>query len=126
MEPRESSFVAKVHPLDRPPEADDPFELMAEPVAGDPIVMLDCMLQEFLWMGWDEAQLVSLFHNPGYPVLVQLREYFGDDFVRQQVSALVGRTGVLRFRETIAEPDEECDGEDQSNLVQLKLNIHGH
>src|SRR3990172_7813607 len=95
--------VPKVHPLDRMADAEDPFELMAEPVTGDPEVMIQCMLEEFLWMGWDATALESLFHHPGYPVLVALREHFGDEEVRQRIAALVQRTGVPRFHEQIAE-----------------------
>lgn len=102
-----SAFVPKIHPLERDASDEDPFELHAEPVAGDPAVMLECMLQEFAWMGWDREELLALFHHPGYPVLCQLREHFGEDEVRRQVDSLLGRWGTLRFRETIAEPDEE-------------------
>lgn len=102
-------WVEKVHPLERPAEAEDPFELMAEPVVGDPGLMLDCMLEEFAWMGWNASQLESLFHHPGYPVLGALREHFGDEEVRRRIGALLARTGVLSFREVIAEPEEEED-----------------
>lgn len=110
-----SEFVPKVHPLARESSTDDPLELMAEPVPGDPLVMLECILQEFAWMGYSAAQLLALFHHPGYPVLCQLREHFGDEAIACHVNELVARWGVLRFRETIAEPDEP----EQDDLVQL-------
>jgi hypothetical protein len=120
MDAEHGQFVPKVHPLERAAEADDPLELMAEPVAGDPAVMLECILQEFAWMGWDRAQLLALFHHPGYPVLCQLREHFGDDEVRRQVDALVERWGTWRFRETVVEPDPSED-EDHVQVVQIAL-----
>ena len=113
-------WVEKVHPKARAVEVDDPLELIAEPVAGDPAVMLQCVLQEFLWLGWNTPQLLSLFHNPGYPVLCQLREYFGDEEVRHQVESLVERCGIMRFHETIAEPDLESENE--AELIQITLN----
>lgn len=103
-------WVPKVHPLDRVAEADDPFELMAEPAVGDPGVMLDCMLEEFAWMGWNASQLESLFYHPGYPVLGALRDHFGDDEIRNRIQALLARTGVLSFREVIEEPEEDIEG----------------
>ena len=112
----DDQWVPKIHPLSRDATAEDPFELMAEPVAGDPQFMLECLLEEFLWMGWNAEQLVALFHDPGYPVLGQLREHFGDEAIRQQVEAFVARTGVLQFSETIVE-DEEIEPE----LVQIDL-----
>jgi hypothetical protein len=111
-------WVPKVHPLARPAETDDPFELMAQPIAGDPQVMLEALLQEFLWMGWGEAEMMRLFCDPGYPVLCQLREHFGDDAIRQHVRSLLSRTGVIRFRETLAEPDDE---KDEPELVQITI-----
>ncbi len=113
----DARWTPKVHPLSREVEPEDPMELVAEPVVGDPAVMLECILQEFLWLGAGADELEALFSNPGYPVLYQLREYFGPDEVRRQIDALLARTGRLRFRETIAESDEE----EEKQLVQLML-----
>lgn len=110
----DAQFVPKVHPLAREATVDDPLELLAEPAPGDPRVMLECILQEFAWMGYDAPRLLALFHHPGYPVLCQLREQFGDAAIREQVEQLVAQWGVLRFRETQVE-DEPPEPE----LVQL-------
>jgi hypothetical protein len=115
----EDRWVPKVHPLDRPAENEDPLELKAELVPGDPDVMLDCILQEFAWMGWNSEQLLSLFHHPGYPVLGQLREFFGDDEVQRRVNTLAAQWGVLRFRETLTEHDDDEDAVPQ--LVQITM-----
>ena len=118
----DARLVPKVHPLDRLAEAEDPMELMAEPMPGDPAVMLECVLQEFAWMGWNREQLLSLFSNPGYPVLCQLREYFGDEEVERRVAALLTQWGTMRFRETIAEPDfDDEDEDDAPPLYQIRL-----
>lgn len=114
-------WVEKVHPLSRDATAEDPFELMAEPVAGDPQVMLACMLEEFLWLGWNADDLFALFHHPGYPVLVQLREHFGDAMIRNEIDNLLARTGVLQFRETIA-----ADDEPEPELIQITLPARSH
>ena len=102
-------WVPKVHPLARQAEPEDPLELMAEPVSGDPGVMLECILQEFVWMGWDEASLLGLINSPAYPVLNALRDRFGEAEVRRRVQELLGRTGTLRFREEIAVDDEHAE-----------------
>lgn len=109
------TWVPKVHPLSRAATADDPLELLADAVPGDPSVMLQCLLQEFAWMGYSAEQLLALFHHPGYPVLCQLREHFGDEAIRREVGELAARWGVLRFRESIAESEQPNDCE----LVQL-------
>jgi hypothetical protein len=117
-------FVPKVHPLTRDVEPDDPLELMAHTAVGDPDVMLECILQEFLWMGWSEEELVGLFDHPGYPLLGELRRFFGDDEVRRRVAALVATCGRWRFRETIAEPDPEPDH--GLELLQITLEPAAH
>jgi hypothetical protein len=105
----DAQLVPKVHPLARQVEPEDPLELMAEAVVGDPDVMLECILQEFIWMGWGREQLLALFHDPGYPMLCELQSFYGQEAVERRVAALLARTGQLRFREFIAEPEEEDD-----------------
>ncbi len=96
------------------------MELVATPVQGDPEVMLQCIVQEFAWMGWDADQLLGLFHSPAYPVLNQLREHYGEAEVRQRIQALLGRSGVFRFRETIAEDPEPAE-DDEPELIQISI-----
>jgi hypothetical protein len=118
-------WAPKVHPLDRGLEPEDPFELMAEPVGGDPQVMLECLLQEFIWMGWDAQSLELLFHSPDYPVLGALARHFGADELRRRIAEWTARTGVLRFREQIAECAADDDDEEHGpELVQIQLPAH--
>jgi len=112
--PADDRWAPKVHPLTRDAEPEDPMELIAEPVVGDPDVMLECILQEFAWMGWNESQLLALFHHPGYPVLQELCRAFGEEEVKRRVRELISRWGVLRFREVVVESELEPE------LVQIK------
>jgi hypothetical protein len=112
-------WVPKVHPLARAAAADDPLELVATPVAGDPAVMLECLVQEFACMGWDAAEVMGLFRSPMYPVLNQLREFYGDDEVGRRVAALLARRGVFRVREVVAADPEPED--DEPELIQLNV-----
>ena len=105
MNSNDEDRVPKVHPMSRDVGADDPFEVNAEMVVGDPDLMMECILQEFALMGMTAEELISLFHNPGYPVLCELRGFLGDEAVRNRVQALIGRWGVMRYREVHAEPD---------------------
>jgi hypothetical protein len=115
-----SDFVPKVHPATRPVESEDPMELVATPAPGDPGVMLECIVQEFAGMGWDAAQLLALFRSPAYPVLNQLLAYYGEEAVSAKVRELLGRWGVFRVRETIAD-DPEPDADDEPELIQLTV-----
>jgi hypothetical protein len=118
MSAERETWVPKVHPLARDAEADDPWELTAQPVAGDPAEMMDAILQEFLWMGWGGDELFELFSNPGYPLLVQLREHFGDEAVRRRIDALIAQSGVLQFREMLVEPPAD---EDELDVVSIDI-----
>jgi hypothetical protein len=115
-----TNFVPKVHPATRALAADDPLELVAQPMAGDAGVMLECVIQEFIWLGWNTEQLVQLFSSPAFPVLNQLLEYFGPEEVRRRVEALLDRSGVLKFREKIV---DEPEIDDEPDLYQIDLAV---
>lgn len=110
--------VPKVHPATRPVEPEDPMMLTATATAGDPQVMLRCLVQEYAWMGWNTDQILSLFHNPFYPVLCAMREACGENEIRQRVDAVVRETGVFRFQATVHEPVPPCS---EPPLVQISI-----
>jgi hypothetical protein len=114
-----TNFVPKVHPATRLVEADDPMELVANPVPGDPDFMLDCMIQEFAWMGTDRTALFGMFHNPEYPVLNQLRAYFGPDEVRRRIDEIIGN-GVIQVDEFV-DPTPDPDDDHESGLIELTV-----
>jgi hypothetical protein len=113
----ESHLVPKVHPLDRAAEADDPYTLHATPVEGDPEVMLECLVQEYAWMGWGLPQILRLFGDPNYPALNGLLAHYGEEGVRRRVAAAQGRTGVFRFSGTVRDEPEPDD--DDPELISL-------
>lgn len=114
-------FVPKTHPATRNVESEDPMMLVANSVSGDPDWMIECMLDEFFWMGYGECELFELFQSPAYPVLNQLLAHFGEDCVRSRFAEICGRAGVLRFRESIAEVPSDFD--DEEDLVFVPLGI---
>jgi len=113
-------FVPKVHPATRENEADDPMELVATPADGDPNVMLDCVIQEFAWQGYDAKELLRLFLNPEYPALNQLLDAFGPVEVRRRVDELMCGYDAFRVRTRMVEtPDPRED--DEPELVELTV-----
>lgn len=120
MFPSPEQWVPKVHPTTRPVEQEDPMELMATPAQGDPEFMLQCLVEEFAWLGMGKDELLGLFHSPTYPVLNQLLAHFGAEAVRRRVEELLGRVGVFCVQESIA-LDPEPDEEDGADLIQLSL-----
>jgi hypothetical protein len=118
----EGNWVPKVHPLTRAVEPEDPMELMATPAPGDPDVMLECLVQEYAWMGWDPAQLLDLFQSPLYPVLNQLLAAYGEEEVRRRIGAVLARSGVFRVTAVVEEEPEPDDGPE---LIQLSIRKRG-
>jgi hypothetical protein len=110
-------FVPKVHPLDRDALPEDPLTLHATPAEGDPEVMLECLVQEYVWMGWEPGQVLGLFRDPFYPALNGLLCLFGEEGVRARVAAVFGRMGVFRFRGAVRDEPEPAEPE----LIQLGL-----
>src|SRR5262245_51956435 len=117
----ENQWVPKVHPLDRDAAPEDPMELFATPVHGDPDVMLQCMLEEFAWMGMDGDALVQMCRHPNYPVLNQLWDHFGEAEVRARIEALVARTRLVQFHEIMSETADEDLEDEEPPLIQLSL-----
>jgi hypothetical protein len=118
----DSQFVPKVHPLTRSAEPEDPLELVATPVEGDPDFMLQCFLEEFFWMGWDADGLLALFRDPGYPVLNELLAHFGEEEFRRRAEALTGGSGLPCIRATVVE-DPTVDEDDVPELIQLSVRL---
>jgi hypothetical protein len=117
-------FVPKIHPATREIARDDPMTLHATTVAGDPEVMLRCVVQEYAWMGWDNEQIFALFQQPFYPALNALREYYGEAGIRERISRVLGRSGVFRFAETVNEAatiGDEPQAEDGPELFQIRI-----
>jgi hypothetical protein len=114
-----ANLVPKVHPLGRPAEADDPYTLHASAVGGDPEVMLECLVQEYAWMGWDTKQLLALFRHPAYPALNALLGYYGEGGVRRRVAAVLGRMGTFRVSGTVRDEAEPPEDEPEPELIAL-------
>src|SRR6516225_3407479 len=95
--PELERFVPKVHPATRPAEPDDPLTLHATAVAGDPEVMLQCLVQEYAWMGWNVEEILGLFRDPFYPALHGLLSLYGEAGLRDRLVASIRQTGIMRF-----------------------------
>jgi hypothetical protein len=105
-------FVPKVHPVTRPVEPDDPFDLNATLVPGDVELMFRSVVQEYAWMGWGPELILGLFRDPFYPALHGLWEVLGENETRARIDAVLARTGVIHFHATVHETEpDECDQE---------------
>jgi hypothetical protein len=116
-----SRFVPKVHPATRPAEAEDPLALEAVSLEGDPELMLQCVVQEYAWMGWEGEQILSLFRDPFYPALHELWDRYGEANLRERIADLIRHTGVFHIQLTIRERPESESEELAHELVELGI-----
>ncbi len=100
------------HPKDRPAEAEDPFQMFAGGVEGDPGLMLDCLVEEYSRMGYDADGLVALFDDPEFLATHGLRNLFGPEQTRERVETVLSRCGVLRVSVSALPPENpfSCHG----------------
>lgn len=115
-----SRFVPKVHPASRPAEAEDPLAFEAISLQGDPELMLQCVVQEYAWMGWEAEQILGLFRDPFYPALRELWDRYGEAELRQRIAGLLQQTGVFHFQVSIRE-EAEPEEEEEPPLLELGI-----
>jgi len=96
------------HPKDRPAEPADPLQMMAGGVEGDPLLMLDCLVEEYSRMGAGEEELLRLFDDSEFLATHGLRELFGVEATRDRVRAVLARCGTLRVSVTALPPESPC------------------
>jgi hypothetical protein len=95
---------APEHPKDRPLEPDDPMEMMATAVTGDPLIMLDSIVEEYARMGWGRDQITELFDSPFFQATHGLKKLLGKDEIERRIEATLKRCGVLRVRSSHQDP----------------------
>jgi hypothetical protein len=114
MEQTPGNFVPKVHPATRPVELDDPMNLFAVEVPGDPELMLRLLVEEYARMGWGLNELVGLFRDPFYVAAHGLWLHYGEEELKRRLVAMLNRVGVVRTKTTTSVPPSE-------RLVQIDL-----
>jgi hypothetical protein len=86
------------HPKDRAIEPEDPMQLVAEPVPGDPAMMLDGIVEEYARLGWDFDHILRIFDTPFFQATWGLRRLYGERELHARIAATLSRCGVMRFR----------------------------
>jgi len=92
------STHAPEHPRDRAIEPEDPMLLTGEPVRGEPLFMLDSLIEEFAGQGWDKARILRLFDAPFFQATWGLRQALGRPRIEAHIDAVLARFGVQRTR----------------------------
>jgi hypothetical protein len=76
--------------------AEDPLELIGMVLpgqAGQLEAMAECIVEEYVRMGWDERRLLTLFTNPLFMATHRIFQSKGEDYVRELI-----RTISLKWR----------------------------
>lgn len=66
----------------------DPMELTGMVLPGEPgqlEVMAECLVEEYVRLGWDEARLMTLFVNPTFLATHRVYRKKGEEYVRQLI-----------------------------------------
>ncbi len=90
----------------KPPEPDDPMQIRAEWVTGDQRVMLECLIEEFAHMGWDENRIAQMFENPFFLAAHGLRKRFGREAIRECIRQTLRRCGVMHCAISESKPTQ--------------------
>jgi hypothetical protein len=106
--------VPKVHPASREILPDDPMEMQAFEVFGDPELMLRILVEEYARIGWGVGAIMQLSCDANYTAFYGLRQALGEQELRRRVSRIIERCGVMRIRAKETEPLSE-------QLVQINL-----
>lgn len=64
----------------------DPMELVGVPVpGGDSRAMAECLVEEYLLLGWDERQVMLLFTRPCFRATHRIYQEKGEAYVRSLI-----------------------------------------
>lgn len=97
------------HGREKEAEADDPMDLVLNPVpGGDPELMATCLVEEFARLGMGEEEIFGLFSQPHYQTHALYRER-GAAWVRRLIRTVLARSGRMRVSVTVLHQIGGCD-----------------
>lgn len=98
------------HPKDRPAEPADPLHMAVGVGEGDPLLMLDCIVEEYSRMGFGEEEILQLFDDPMFLATRGLRDLLGREATRNRVHEVLSRCRILRVTARALPPESPCKG----------------
>ena len=115
MPARTDNAVSKTHPASREILPDDPLDLTGVEVDGDPQLMLRLLVEEYARMGWGVDEIMRLAADPFYVGFHGLLRAFGEERLRDEITSILARCGVVRVKTIEVTPEPE------PQLVELEL-----
>ncbi len=86
-------------------EPEDPMELIGIAIPQqDPDYMAECMIEEYMLLGWNEKQLMSLFTKPFFQATHRIYHDKGEEHIRSLIQGVRDRwlRGSVRGGESLA------------------------
>jgi hypothetical protein len=80
------------------PSPQDPMELIGAEVPTDEdglLLMANCFIEEYVRMGYDDAQIMRLFKNPFFRGTHLVYQQKGEAFVRELIQAVREKWGYF-------------------------------
>lgn len=80
------------------PESDDPMELVGMVMPGEPgqlEAMAECLVEEYVRLGWDARRLMTLFVNPMFMATHRIYRQKGEAYVSELIDRVCAKWGVL-------------------------------
>jgi hypothetical protein len=90
---------------------EDPLELVGMVLpgqAGQLEAMAECLVEEFVRMGWDERRLMTLFTNPMFMATYRIFQVKGEEYVRGLIRSVALKWGIINIQET--QPQSSAPG----------------
>ncbi len=73
-------------PADKEFDPEDPMELVGVEIpGGDADQLVGDIIQEYLFMGWTELQILFLFRSPHYMATHQIYRQRGETYVKERI-----------------------------------------
>lgn len=76
----------------------DPMELVGMVLPGEPgqlEAMAECIVEEYVRMGWNEKRLMTLFHSPMFLATNRIYREKGETYVRELIRQTRAKWGNL-------------------------------
>ena len=88
-------------------EADDPMGLVGISVPeGEPDLMAECLVEEYVRLGMSDSQLLAIFKNPFFAGAHALYRARGEDHLKSVIGRVRAQWGRPRFTTTeVGDPD---------------------
>lgn len=81
-------------------ESDDPLELVGMVLAGEPgelELMAECIIEEYVRLGWDEKRLMTIFRSPMFLATHRIYRQKGEPWVRELIGQVLAKWGGYKF-----------------------------